>query len=200
MSQLVLPFPNLFVPEKHRLWFRMANAGQYAFKRDWFYPFKTRFLVKHAIPDGYDLQIIERLCHSCFGTGIWTSEYTGREDICWRCTKGVYDLAHIRLTRWDLCGEIFHCPDGRILSSQTGHRNVFHGLIKHAQTVPDSHAFRAFLRLLLRYEPLTLWNIQTLRLKQGGNRLSYPIRRHWTLLDRMMREDACPEVDDGIPF
>lgn len=203
--QPCLPFPNWFVPPRHVHWLTLANAGNYA-EKSTFYAFKTRFLKAHAIPDGYDLQVIVKKCYC--GDGI----YRGCDDLpelpathwerCWKCNgTGVYDRAYIVLTRWDLNGQVFHIPEGRKLNPTQGHRELIHGLVRHEPEIHPRVAARAMRRLLLRYEPRTLWHVETERLKALGRRASWPLRRVW----QRMKEDAgtrWPECNysDEIPF
>lgn len=194
-----LPFPRFRVPARHVYWLTLANAGDYAVKHDAFYPFKTRFLHAHALADGYDLQIIVKKCWC--GDGTWRG-YEGtlsehRWEPCWRCNgTRIYERKKIYLRRWLLGNELFHEPIGSHLSFTPEIRETIHGLIKHQKTVPDSHAERAFRRLLLRYEPLTLWSLTTDRMRAGARRLYW----HWRALESRMHHDACSPLEDEVPF
>lgn len=188
--QLHLPFPDWSkIPAHHVEWLAHANAGTYSLKKYAFYPFKTRFLKKYARPAGNDLQVIVRKCYCGDGIfrGIEWSRPAHLWETCWRCrgTK-IYRTDRILLSRWELHGHIFHCPEGTVLRAPDGIVETIHGLVKHEQTVPNHIAIRCFRRLLLRYEPLTLWKLETDALKARAQRMVW----RWESLRRAMKEDA----------
>lgn len=161
--QTVLPFKNLRVPDKHIQWLAQANAADYYERKLWFYPFKTRFLRRHAITDGLDLQTIVIKCWC--GDGIWRGmDDTLPQHLWQRCHKcsgtGIYLTKHIVLIRWLIKGLIFHEPSNLILHpSGNEYRNTFDGRIQHPPVDPKVGR-RAMERLMLRYEPnllLALW-------------------------------------------
>lgn len=159
MNQPPLPFPHLALPAKHLAWFQLANAGDYPEKKEWFYPLKAHILQRHALPDGYDLQIIRQPCWC--GDGIWRgADYTlpeHRHELCHRCGgTGLYRLKHIVLRRWLLGVHTYHQPTDFRHHTEEPELNrdyivIYHGLIKH-ETTPARTARRAMLHLLLRYQ------------------------------------------------
>ena len=158
MNQLPLPFKNLNVPARHVEWLRVANAGNYLEKKFWFYPFKTRFLRTHALPDGFDLQIITLKCWC--GDGIFRGMDYDRPERFWEpCAKcsgtGIYLKKRIPLIRWWLNGHLFHEPS-QLVAGGSGmeYHTTFDGFITHpAPAGGDNAARRAMERLFLRYEP-----------------------------------------------
>lgn len=94
MTTQLLLFRHLQVPAKHLEWFRLANAGDYNDRKTWFYPFKSRFLYTHALPDGFDVQVIVRKCYC--GDGIFRGIDRDRPrcfwEMCHRCNgSGIHD-------------------------------------------------------------------------------------------------------------
>lgn len=166
MTQPVLPFKNLRVPDAHVRWLQTANAGDYYEKRWLFYPFKARFLRAHAVTDGFDLQTIVKKCWC--GDGIWRGRDDDLPEHLWRtCEKcagtGTYDTKRIVLERWLINDLIFHVPSElshvHFVAKRIPFKNQFSGLITHAE-VPSDQARRSMERLLLRYdreEFLKLW-------------------------------------------
>lgn len=190
------------MPDRHVEWLYQANAADYFERRGWFYPFKTRFLRAHAIPDGLDLQTIVKKCWC--GDGIWRgAEYTVPERYWERCHKcggtGIYLTKHIVLIRWMLRDRLFHEPSSLIVhSSQHDYRVQFDGLIKHAD-VPSKTGRRAMQRLMLRYAPemfIALW-------KQRATEWIYWRRVHmrsgFQRLNQALRAKAGLQTDD-VPF
>lgn len=197
-TQLPLPFADWQrIPARHVDWFALANAASYELKHSHFYPFKNRFLKRFAAPAGCDLQVIVKRCWC--GDGIWRGSYhTLPEHLwepCFRCSgTGVYETVHIVLSRWDLGGRIFHCPEHRVDDEEGYYQEIIRGLIVHECPAPARHAERAFFRLLLRYEPLTLWNILTMRMRHGATRL----RWYWLTLRSRMERDAGTQVSHRL--
>lgn len=178
-------------------WFRLANSNP----PSGFYAFKERFLKRFATFDGFDLQKIERECHSCGATGFYEK---GR--ICHRCDgSGVYDIVEHWLARYQFGDAIYHKP--------MDHADVYHlkgawkypepkaiieGRIKHSD-VAIKVSSRAFDRLLLRHEPLTFYNLVMDRLKyrvyqKPRSKLVFCLIR---LRNKM---DLFKAVEDEIPF
>jgi hypothetical protein len=181
---------------KDLLWFRLANANP---DRD-FYPFKDRFLKRFATPDGFDLQVIERECWTCVGSG------TGPDGgPCRKCGgDGVYATNKHWLKRFDLCGSIYHKPmwecDARADNGGKNPepKNHIEGRIKHGD-VDSKVARRAFYRLLLRHEPVTFYNIVTDRMlaKMSNVRANLV----WKLIRLRNKLDLFKAVpEDDVPF
>src|SRR4051812_16726157 len=111
-------------------WFRLANSAP----PRGFYSFKDPFLKRFAAPAGYDLQIIERECWTCSGSG----SFDGR-DRCHRCGgDGVYRRDEIYLKRFLLADAVYHKPvDNGVVCHENDYRypkpfNTIEGRIKHA--------------------------------------------------------------------
>src|SRR5581483_4549786 len=99
--------------DKHLHWFALANAAHYDLKQT-FYAFKKRFLARHGEREGYDLQHIRQVCHSCGGSG----RYFDLGD-CRRCDgTGTYAWKEIWLERWILGGRLFHIPADGIVDDR----------------------------------------------------------------------------------
>jgi hypothetical protein len=156
VPQPPLPFKRFNVPARHVEWLALANAGNYFEKKGWFYPFKTRFLRSHALPDGFDLQIITLKCWC--GDGIYRGYDDCRPQDLWeRCNRcngtGIYLKKRIPLIRWMLGNRLFHEPSTLVADSGgMKYKEIFNGLIKHSE-IPERTARRAMERLFLRYEP-----------------------------------------------
>jgi hypothetical protein len=151
------------IPADHVELLRQANAGYYP-EKDYFYRFKDRFLRQHGRADGWDRQIITKLCHRCGGKGYWTQcticGYYGPCDLCWhtvplekhvcgRCDDGIYARNIYYLERFILGDTVFHIP-ARIpendppvplfVSTITG--NIAHAHVDEHEARPA--AFRLF--------------------------------------------------------
>lgn len=141
---------------KEMQWFAVANAAaaqRYIWSRR-FYGFKDRTLKRFGAQVGYDLQMISYQCNACGGSGMWAKDQT-----CNRCGgSGEYDDREVWLERWDLQGRIFHKPSQCIPPKNTEPVEVFEGLIRHGK-VDSRSAYRCYMRLLLRLEPLTWWQV-----------------------------------------
>ncbi|GEM_PF-5562974 len=107
MTQTVLPFPEWRVPGWVLWCFRIANASGSQWTRLLFYEFKNNFLDRHGVPDGWDLQVLDKQCWTCGGTG----KFAGWDD-CWDCgATGIYRRVRVVLWRYRLGGDVYHCPD-----------------------------------------------------------------------------------------
>lgn len=186
--QLLL-FPQHRLPERHRHWFRLANAGDYPHKFLIFSPFKARFLRQHALPDGYDLQNIEQCCNRC-DHGTWMGRDFDLPKHLWQpCNRcdgtGIYRVKHIVLQRWQLGPDLYHLPtnlhhynDDAATLINPSYRSTITGRIQHA-TVEPRDASRALLYLLALYDRPTLmhyarhrWHQLTQRAKRQLHRLN----------------------------
>jgi len=201
MNSPPLPFRHLQVPAKHLEWFHLANAGEYDERKAWFYPFKSRFLYTHALPDGYDLQVIVRKCYC--GDGIFRGIDHDRPrcfwEMCHRCDgTGIHDKKRVYLRRWLLAGAVYHEPAtiDAIGPNPTIHE-TFEGYIKH-EAVSPKVARRAMLRLMLRYEPRTAFAYLRARWTQLRRRPRALLNRLDRWLDAQM--PGQPEYIDPIPF
>lgn len=196
VNQLLLPIKNLHVPARHVEWVKQANAADYWEKRDWFYPFKTKFLRAHAISDGLDLQVITDKCWC--GDGIWRGFYYNVPEIYWRsCYRchgtGVHRVRKVVLIRWSLGGVIFHEPSSLVADEGAGDfRRKIKGLIKHP-SVDATTGRRAMLKLLLRYDRPRLYHLARGKWRRWLGNQELKVR--WTLRRwryRWTREDDIP--------
>lgn len=174
------------LPRKDLEALRLANAGAYACKRD-FYRLKDRILEQYGDPDGYDLQIIEDLCFNCNGDG------------CWRCDKGVWDRRTFYLLRYHVGGLVFHKPE-RFLPPQYDRqedlRETIKGRIRHDE-VDHRLAQRAAFRLMRKYHPALWLRVHKSRLRRAlyplKVRVVWAWRQRWT---RLFKKN----LDREIPF
>lgn len=174
MLQQFLPElgPSL-LPEKHYLWFKLANAhpSQWWKKAHW-YPFKEKFLAKYAVRDGYDQQVIHHHCWNC------------DDGSCGQCNDGIYRRVEVALERWLLpTGDVFHRPDRSYCGSVF--KNTFEGLLKHG-SVSERSALHAALRLWLYHDRslfLRVVDMEYLSLpKRMVNNLKWKLRNKWIKL------------------
>ena len=144
----------------------MANAGTYRQKREWFYPFKTRFLRRFAAFDGYDKQVLTRKCWHCSGTGIFLTcylcSYLGGCDRCRGCVQGpcswcgrsgVYRIDSNWLERRLFGGTIFHIPVPALYLPALIPEpvTVYKDIIQH-DPVDNKKAWRAALILIVIFD------------------------------------------------
>lgn len=176
-------------------WFRLANSNA----PSGFYDFKRRFLKRFAEFDGYDLQTIELVCHGCDGSGWYHGDVT-----CHRCDgSGVYDTREHWLARWNLGGQIYHCPEDHATVwhacnySYPAPVATFEGLIRHTD-VSTKVADRAYSRLLLRHEPVNYYNRLVIRIKDRA--YFFRLRWAWRLIRLRNKLDLFPAVKDEVPF
>lgn len=205
MNQPALPVAHLRVPMQHVHYLRWANGGNYRGKEEWFYPFKWRFLEKHALPDGCDLQVIKQKCWC--GDGIFRGvDYDLPRihwDICWKCNgTGVYRTKKIVLQRWLLCGVLFHVPSNS-LQADFGwleFKETITGLVTHSG-YGRSLARHAFCKLLWIYEPDTLWRMLREQWVNGLDRRERNLRRKWEKMRYQIRDYFWPDdSEDEVPF
>ncbi|MDE2019371.1 MAG: hypothetical protein KGJ13_03420 [Patescibacteria group bacterium] len=200
------------IHSKELRWFAIANANpQFGF-----YPFKTRFLKRFALRDGYDLQRVNKMCWKCDGSGM----YTAHEE-CRSCGgSGIHHTNEHWLERWNLQGTVYHVPrDHGEVYHENGRKypepkNEIYGIIQKGiecvvigadyegreRVVPSSQeAHWAFIRLLVRYEPLTFWEYVKSCIRQKSS--AWRIKRHFCLMRIRNKLDLFPIVgDDDIPF
>lgn len=84
--------------------------------RKLFYVLKNEILDKYGIENGYDIQVLNKHCYGCDGTGVWNYYYHGDNDeTCLKCNgTGVYSSKHIVLKRYILNKVLFHKPLGEL--------------------------------------------------------------------------------------
>lgn len=136
-------------------WLKTANAA--AAKRDFeyrwqVYALKDELLKKYGHLIGYDSQTIHLWCRSCYGSGIWRSEFSDRSDTCDRCCgTGVYRKYWVMLERWSLWGAVYHRPYAKSdRPIQVGQH--FDGKM-HAEGVDRDDAVRSLILLALFFSP-----------------------------------------------
>lgn len=199
MNQLILNFKHFRVSEWSVRMLELANSATYYEKKFRFYPFKTRFLRAHAIPDGYDLQILTLKCHC--GDGIFRGvEHTRPErffEVCHKCGgSGIYLVKKILLTRWLIRGRLFHEPSTLVQWREGMHINeTFTGFITHAPVDPK-RGRRAMMLLLLRHEPRTFMRIIKSNSRDRCYRPWYLFKWKWHAFLRFIRH----EKPDDVPF
>ena len=208
MTQPPLPFPHFRpIPATHARWFHYANAAEYGQDKEyWFYPFKSRFLARRAIPDGLDMQRIKRRCRC--GDGIFRGrDHTAPEcywQVCWHCSgTSIYRTDRVLLARWILNGTVYHCPVRRLEPGEDyvlPIRDTIDGLVNHTH-IP-SHVGRACMsRLLLRYEPREWLRWQRWRIHQWWYEPYWnasPLRK--LIYDMQQEWNSNTEEYDPIPF
>ena len=136
MSQQTLFEVEKQIPQWLADYFELANAGNYRYKQDFYDHIKPVILKNFATPAGVDLQIIEKECWSCNGTGVYKKyqyEYGQRyllsEQACFKCDKGIFDIKQVYLSRWILNGKVYHMPADKPLYTPV--TNEIKGIIKH---------------------------------------------------------------------
>jgi len=137
--------------------FYLANSGVYEEKQLFYQHVKNIILEKHADFIGYDLQIIEHKCWSCGGTGVWkkywyegNARYLLKEEKCWNCKNGIYQIKKISLKRYILNGSVYHIPCDESMIDKEPVQNIIQGIVKH-DVVDLKEAFESFLILLWVY-------------------------------------------------
>ena len=185
-----------------RQWFRIANRAGGAE----FYRFKSRMLQRFGTMVGYDEQTIQKICWSCDGSGVhW------RGGQCFSCAgTGIYGTRTHYLQRWEMQGDVYHIPVyffGEIPEEfrKAGPVQEFEGLIHQSPSNDQQRAGdRAFLRLLLRYEPMEFYRVIVSRIQGRSNR--YRVKLLWKLMRLRERIELWPifprkqQVHDEVPF
>lgn len=175
-------------------WFHLCNCSTFSYKQS-FYAFKARFLHRFGTPDGWDEQRINHECWTCGGTGLFEGHST-----CRRCDgEGIYRTSFVWLARYELAGRIYHIPDERP-PHVVKPVYKFTGYIRHEPLCSDSAAYRCYLRLLLRHEPITFWKHIVLCAR---SRVSIVRWRLTMKLVRLRNElDLFPAIkeSDEVPF
>lgn len=179
----------------------LANAGAYQGKREWFYPFKDRFLRRWARRDGYDKQVLTHKCWGCNGTKTYktcyrcnylggcdrcNNFYIGPEGECFRCGgTGIHRIDTVWLERWVFGGRVFHVPVSAwhlpvLISPPVV---TYTDIIRHAP-VDHDRAYRAALMLFAIFEVETLARIVWASTRNKAYRIFRGVRNWW--LERQM--------------
>ena len=127
------------IPERHLQMMLVCNSQRFLFQQA-FYALKHKILEKHGHPDGMDLQIIKKTCHSCNGTG--TFDEPGD---CYKCGgSGVYTTNHYILKRYKINEHVFHVPvmddPFAVKKHHAKCKNTINGLVQH-KAVPGNPIF-----------------------------------------------------------
>lgn len=124
MKQITIPFKeNADIPEAHLYAFRVCNSAGAWHDKEAFYKLKSEILKKYGHEADYDLQIIKKRCHSCYGKGLFRF-HRNMVEHCWSCQgTGIYQSKKVVLKRYILNGAIFHEPTGELY--YTGELKVF---------------------------------------------------------------------------
>lgn len=130
-----------------------ASAPNSIFK-DGMYSLKSEIIRKYGKDDGFDLQIINKECWSCDGTGTFKSSWKMPET-CWSCMgSGLYATHRIMLKRFVLNGQVFHEPRPEQSESDRTPKNIIKGYIRHKQ--PECNGTYAYAELLWHFKPEAL--------------------------------------------
>jgi hypothetical protein len=154
------------IPQWIADYFELANAGNCSHKQSFYSTIKPHVLKTFGKFAGYDLQIIEKKCWSCNGTGVFkhyhyefSQRYLISQEPCWRCKGGIYETKKISLRRYILNGKLYHIPCENFVS-MTYYTNEIKGVIVHEQVDPNK-ALRAFIILLWIYNKAEFYNYLT---------------------------------------
>lgn len=172
-----------------------------------FYRVKDRILTKWGKPDGFDTQIIEKVCWGCNGTG----DYNGRT--CYKCGgDGIYSIRTITLARYRLADQVFHRPTTAGSNLEGKERNVIYGKVKHDRY--DYHLETEMMFwFLLVFDPKTfakrigcVYNYTRVRtpmvllsnilFEVRRIRRSWKVRNEWRKID----SEETKSKTDEIPF
>lgn len=152
------------IPQWIADYFELANAGVYLHKQSFYNVVKPHVLKIFGQFAGFDLQIIEKKCWSCNGTGVFkhynyefSQRYLIKEEPCWHCKNGIYETKRIPLERYILNGKIYHIPTDNPGITYT---NEIKGVIVHEQVDSDK-ALRAYIILLWIYNKPEFYNYLT---------------------------------------
>jgi hypothetical protein len=192
MEKLEL-FPEVqHIPQWLADYFRKANAGDYPEKKAFYSRLKPLILKTFAEFAGYDLQIIEKKCHTCDGTGQWGYWRHDGGDTCWSCNgEGIYETKAISLERYLLNGVIYHIPCYELKAEP--HKNRITGHIKH-EPVNGIDAHRAYIILLWKYNKEEFYRTVWQFIADYPARMKAEIR---TFCQSLIRKD---NTKDELPF
>ena len=181
----------------------IANRGARALgeQTQSFYKLKTELLKRFAVLDGWDHQLVVKICWNCNGTGEepYELDYINDEPVtCNRCYgDGEYKRVEWCLLRYRLGQAIFHCPVP-ISEAPAGSPRTQVGYLRSDQSsVRPEEATAAYLCLLLRYRPKMLLEMF---LKEVRLRLASVIDRIVSQFRRSKPQPLMIEEYDDIPF
>ena len=104
-------------------------------RKERFYAMKQRICERFGTPDGFDVQhFAGKRCFSCYGTGIYRSEYSDYQNYCYKCNgSGWFKRERwVVLKRWRIGQRIFHQPDGVSYEAPNPPLRTIEGFIEHA--------------------------------------------------------------------
>ena len=180
MNQIKIEFADLQdISEIDFKAFNICNSANSWIYKQQFYTLKNSILETYGHENGYDLQVIKKICHSCDGTGKFTSDWKVTEQ-CWNCDNGVYKTKKVVLKRYILNGDLFHVPIGEVIFGRLaifdGYydeypcepkfkyidfdeliENTIDGIIKHESI--SEHPTYYFLYLLFKYDKIALYKL-----------------------------------------
>lgn len=161
MNQQKIEYPmaaNTF-PELHlKLMIICNNAPSHAFDKQHFYEMKHVLLEQFATQDGFDVQIINKKCHSC-KNGVWN--HWERKEIQVQCNRcdgtSIYSTTIWKLKRYLLNDYLFHVPNGTFYNlNNVKYKNKIEGVIKHK---PSEHnANFAYFVLMFIYDRISFYS------------------------------------------
>ena len=149
MNQLTLPIVNQeSIPSDIMDAFVLCNTAPrgWEYKQCFYSLAKEPMLRLHGQRAGFDLQIIEKKCWECAGTG---TDYHCTDKCGYCYGSGIYETKKIVLERYILNGRVFHQPT-KLLWSKVGlFDNILNGLVVHNSEVnsPDAHFFSVLMFL-----------------------------------------------------
>jgi hypothetical protein len=109
------------IPAAHFYAFKVCNAMSNNHRKQQFYRLKNSILAKYAHPNDYDIQHVEKKCHTCYGSGMYW-----KDDICRNCNgTGIWANKKVVLQRYILNGQVFHQPKGEL--TYNGDIKIFDG-------------------------------------------------------------------------
>lgn len=202
-EQKLLFEPAIQVPNDVVVWLRVCDAVARTWEfRDEYYKVKQSILFSYAADAGYDLQTINKRCHTCGGTGIY-NKATGES--CWVCLNGVYQSVNVLLQRWVLNGELFYIPQA--YTSLVKPINKIEGYVNIP--APNVNCIASLLSLYYIYGV----NDQFCKLlNKIGKKFTMQERKRWGELSRQAKADGHtvqwvidqfynhPPVEDDLPF
>lgn len=190
-TQLELIPQTKHIPQWLADYFFKANSGIYPQKQDFYDKIKNEVLESKAEFIGYELQIIEYKCRSCFGTGKYKHyhyEYDQRyligEEPCWHCIDGIYAVREFTLKKFVLNGVVYHIPGD--FNNKVKHLpTVVRGKIQH-EHIDSNDATNAFIILLWWYNK-----------NEFHYRLKKLAKLKLELIQKLIQKD---NTNDELPF
>lgn len=130
--------------------FYLANAARYPGKETYFYPLKAQLLKRQGHYEGWDLQVLAKICWDCGGKGCDSCDYTGE-----------YSRRVYYLQRWRLGERVYHTPVAEQPEGEP--QNTLRDIVQH-EPIDPKLGRKALIWLIAKYQPLLLARLW-LRLK-----------------------------------